>query len=155
MFCCLFYVLFALRFFPPSLSLNLNYVLRGLPAFFFRILRNRKFLLQVAAISEQAAAESSEESSKENSSNPLEWKSFDMQAVVSATEDLFLFILSEKGSRVRVFLIRDIIGAVDIALQDEVFGCSSDEMRQTRSEVCSTHLYRFASNNSSYKSKHS
>lgn len=87
----------------------------------------------VAAISEQAS-ESSEESSKDNSSNPLGWKSFDMEAVVSATEDLFLFILSKKGSRVRVFLIRDIIGAVDIVLQDEVLGCSSDKKYQTRSE---------------------
>ncbi|XP_023538257.1 uncharacterized protein LOC111799091 isoform X1 [Cucurbita pepo subsp. pepo] len=87
----------------------------------------------VAAISEQAA-ESSEESSKDSSSNPLGWKSFDMEAVVSATEDLFLFILSKKGSRVRVFLIRDIIGAVDIVLQDEVLGCSSNKKYQTRSE---------------------
>lgn len=118
--------------------LYLNYVLRGLPAFFSCVLTKKNLLLQVAAISEQAA-ESSEESSKDNS-NPLGWKSFDMQAVVSATEDLFLFILSKKGSRVRVFLIRDIIGAVDIVLQDEVFGCSSEEKRQTRSEVCSTHL---------------
>lgn len=104
-------------------------------------------MLQVAAISEQAA-ESSEESSKDSSSNPLGWKSFDMEAVVSATEDLFLFILSKKGSRVRVFLIRDIIGAVDIVLQDEVLGCSSNKKYQTRSEVCSTHLYIFSSNNS-------
>ncbi|CAL5327588.1 unnamed protein product [Camellia sinensis] len=29
----------------------------------------------------------------------LEWKSFDMRAVVSATEDLFKFILSDKGLR--------------------------------------------------------
>ncbi|XP_008445286.1 uncharacterized protein LOC103488364 isoform X1 [Cucumis melo] len=87
----------------------------------------------VAAISEQAS-ESSEESHKNNSSNPLGWKSFDMPAVVAATEDLFLFILSKKGSRVRVFLLRDIIATVDIVLQDEVFGCSSDENRQTRSE---------------------
>ncbi|XP_011649854.1 uncharacterized protein LOC101207577 isoform X2 [Cucumis sativus] len=87
----------------------------------------------VAAISEQAS-EPSEESLKENFSNPLGWKSFDMPAVVAATEDLFLFILSKKGSRVRVFLLRDIIATVDIVLQDEVFGCSSDEKRQTRSE---------------------
>ncbi|CAK9312776.1 unnamed protein product [Citrullus colocynthis] len=88
----------------------------------------------VAAISEQAASESSEESLEDNSLNPSGWKSFDMAAVVAATEDLFLFIFSKKGSRVRIFLLRDIIGTVDIVLQDEVFGYSSDEKHQSRSE---------------------
>lgn len=50
-----------------------------------------------------------------------------MRTVVSATEDLLLFILSEKGQRVQVFLLRDIIRAADIFLQDEVFGCSLTE----------------------------
>lgn len=135
-----------------SLFFYLNYVVRGLPAFFIHILTKKIIiiilkLLQVAAISEQAASESSEESLKDNSLNPPGWKSFDMAAVVAATEDLFLFIFSKKGSRVRVFLLRDIIGTVDIVLQDEVFGCSSDEKRQSRSEVCSNHLDIFASNN--------
>ncbi|XP_065636523.1 uncharacterized protein LOC136070470 [Quercus suber] len=50
-----------------------------------------------------------------------------MRAVVSATEDLLQFILSEKGVRVRVFLLRDIIGAADVLLQDEVIGCIPSE----------------------------
>lgn len=49
-----------------------------------------------------------------------ELKSFDMHSVVSATEDLLLFILSEKGQRVRVFLLQDIIRVVDIFLEEEV-----------------------------------
>ena len=43
-----------------------------------------------------------------------------MNSVVSATEDLLLFILSEKGQRVRVFLLQDIIRVVDIFLEEEV-----------------------------------
>ncbi|KAL3844054.1 hypothetical protein ACJIZ3_001457 [Penstemon smallii] len=54
------------------------------------------------------------------SSNRLGWKSFNMRAVVAATEDLFQFILSKKGSRVRVFLIRDVLEAADTFLEDEV-----------------------------------
>ena len=42
-----------------------------------------------------------------------------MNSVVSATEDLLLFILSEKGQRVRVFLLQDIIRVVDIFLEEE------------------------------------
>ncbi|CAK7354046.1 unnamed protein product [Dovyalis caffra] len=84
------------------------------------------------AISEQAS-DSSEESpnSEENSSDPLGWKSFDMRSVVNATEDLLLFILSEKGSRVRVFLLRDIIKAADDFLQDE-FGCTLNGKPEAR-----------------------
>lgn len=48
------------------------------------------------------------------------WKSFDMRAVVAATEDFLLFVLSDKGLRVRVFLLRDIMKAADAFLQDEV-----------------------------------
>ncbi|KAK9273388.1 hypothetical protein L1049_018198 [Liquidambar formosana] len=59
----------------------------------------------------------------ENSSNPLGWKSFNMRAVVAATEDIFQFILSEKGLRVRVYLLRDIIKAADTFLEDEVVAC--------------------------------
>ena len=98
-------------------------------------------MFQIAAVSEQAS-ESAEElpDNKGNSSGPLEWKSFDMRAVVAATEDLFQFILSRKGLRVRVFLIRDIISATDIFLQDEVIRCIFNEKLGTRapleSEVC-------------------
>lgn len=55
-----------------------------------------------------------------------------MHAVVAATEDLLHFILSEKGQRVRVFLVRDIIGAADAFLQDEVGGCMFDENPEAR-----------------------
>ncbi|MBA0564801.1 hypothetical protein Golob_009711, partial [Gossypium lobatum] len=87
----------------------------------------------IASISEQAS-ESSEEppKSEEKGSHPMGWKSFDMHAVVAATEDLLLFILSEKGQIVRVFLLRDIIRAADIFLQDEVMGCRLDAESKAR-----------------------
>ncbi|XP_057959308.1 uncharacterized protein LOC131151869 isoform X2 [Malania oleifera] len=82
----------------------------------------------VAAISEQASESVGESSIPgENSSNPSGWKSFDMRAVVAATEDLLNFILSDKGLRVRAFIIRDIVSAADVFLQDEVVACISDE----------------------------
>ncbi|PPR86409.1 hypothetical protein GOBAR_AA34282 [Gossypium barbadense] len=84
----------------------------------------------VAAISEQASEEPPE--SEENDSPPSGWKSFNMHAVVDATEDLLLFILSEKGLMVRVFLLRDIIRAADIFLQDEVFGCRLEAESKAR-----------------------
>ncbi|KAK4491040.1 hypothetical protein RD792_001761 [Penstemon davidsonii] len=68
----------------------------------------------IVAISQQASETDG------SSSNRLGWKSFDMRAVVAATEDLFQFILSKKGSRVRVFLIRDVLLAADTFLEDEV-----------------------------------
>ncbi|KAF5947263.1 hypothetical protein HYC85_013220 [Camellia sinensis] len=71
-------------------------------------------------------------SPEQNYHKSLEWKSFDMRAVVSATEDLFKFILSDKGLRVRVFLVRDIIKAIDIFLQDEVVANIFDEKVQAR-----------------------
>lgn len=82
----------------------------------------------IAAISEQASKSTRElPNSEENSSSPLGWKSFDMRAVVSATEDFLQFILSEKGLRVRIFLLRDIIGAADVLLEDEVIGRTPSE----------------------------
>ncbi|TYG64721.1 hypothetical protein ES288_D06G130700v1 [Gossypium darwinii] len=84
----------------------------------------------VAAISEQASEEPPE--SEENDSPLSGWKSFDMHAVVDATEDLLLFILSEKGLMVRVFLLRDIIRAADIFLHDEVFGCRLEAESKAR-----------------------
>ncbi|KAL3633420.1 hypothetical protein CASFOL_022182 [Castilleja foliolosa] len=82
----------------------------------------------VVAISEQAS-ETEETSSKpqENAPNGLGWKSFNMRAVVAATEDLFQFILSNKGSRVRVFLIRDVLNAADTFLEQKVVSGFSDE----------------------------
>ncbi|KAG5225155.1 aarF domain-containing protein [Salix suchowensis] len=80
------------------------------------------------AISEQASDSTEESPDSEGiSSDPLGWKSFDMRSVVNATEDLLLFILSEKGSRVRVFLLRDMIKAADVFLQDEVAGMLNEK----------------------------
>nr|VDD27036.1 unnamed protein product [Brassica oleracea] len=73
----------------------------------------------VAAISEQASATSRESPEDKTLKKSSELKSFDMNSVVSATEDLLLFILSEKGQRVRVFLLQDIIRVVDIFLEEE------------------------------------
>ncbi|EPS65390.1 hypothetical protein M569_09386, partial [Genlisea aurea] len=77
----------------------------------------------IAAISEQAS--DTDASWTKSSSSPLGWRSFDMRAVVSATEDLFTFILSKKGSRVRVFIIRDVLKVADTfldGLNDDKFG---------------------------------
>lgn len=92
-------------------------------------------MFQIAAISQQAS-ETDEASSKDhdNSSNRLGWKSFDMRSVVSATEDLFQFILSRKGSRVRVFLVRDLLKAADTFLEDGVLArCSEENSRKATS----------------------
>ncbi|KAF5456859.1 hypothetical protein F2P56_026292 [Juglans regia] len=87
----------------------------------------------MAAISEQPSKSNGEPTnSEDNYSSPLGWKSFDMRAVVAATEDLLLFILSEKGLRVRVFLLRDIIGAADVFMQDKVGGCIPSENVEAR-----------------------
>lgn len=98
-------------------------------------------LFQIAAISEQVSDASEETiNSEENLSQSLGWKSFDMRAVVAATEDLLLFILSEKGQRVRVFLLRDIIRAADTFFHDDVFGCILEKKNKARltpaAEVC-------------------
>ncbi|PNX83236.1 putative aarF domain-containing protein kinase, partial [Trifolium pratense] len=77
----------------------------------------------VAAISEQAS-ELTGDPNPEKFSSPSVWKLFDMHAVVDSTEDLLLFILSEKGHRVRLFLLRDIVEAADVFLQDEVIDCA-------------------------------
>lgn len=89
---------------------------------------------QVAAISES----SEEFSGSEGHSNAAGWKSFDMHAVVSATEDLLLFILSKNGRRVRAFLLRDIITAADAAVQNDGLDHSDDaksNLRKRSSEV--------------------
>lgn len=98
-------------------------------------------MFQIAAISEQASESSKEDSySEENFKSRLAWKSFDMRAVVAATEDLLLFILSDQGQMVRVFLLRDILAVTDSFLQDEVLGCGLNGKRErqhtTNSEVC-------------------
>ncbi|XP_057477847.1 uncharacterized protein LOC130765445 isoform X2 [Actinidia eriantha] len=86
----------------------------------------------ITAISQQAVESSSEATPEEKRSNPLGWKSFDMCAVVAATEDLFQFILSDKGFRVRVLLVRDIVKAADTFLQDEVITSIFNEKVQAR-----------------------
>ncbi|XP_009797515.1 uncharacterized protein LOC107774831 isoform X2 [Nicotiana tabacum] len=82
----------------------------------------------IAAISQQASETEGE--TQESYSNPL--GSFDIRAVVSATEDLLQFILSDKGSRVRVFLVRDIVKAADVFYQDEVLNDLLDEKLRAR-----------------------
>ncbi|KAF7093559.1 hypothetical protein CFC21_095967 [Triticum aestivum] len=74
----------------------------------------------IAAISQQSS-ESSKKPGEENTASSSDWRSFDMHSVVSATEDLFHFILSRKGWRVRVFLIQDIVKASDAFLQETTF----------------------------------
>nr|XP_016499695.1 PREDICTED: uncharacterized protein slr1919 isoform X4 [Nicotiana tabacum] len=83
---------------------------------------------QIAAISQQASETEGE--TQESYSNPL--GSFDIRAVVSATEDLLQFILSDKGSRVLVFLVRDIVKAADVFYQDEVLNNLLDEKLRAR-----------------------
>lgn len=82
----------------------------------------------ITAIFEDSSVSASENASNSTAkaTNVQGWKSFDMRSVVSATEDLFHFILSEKGWRIRVFLIQDIIKAADNFLQ-ETFPCVFDE----------------------------
>ncbi|CAM0905765.1 unnamed protein product [Alopecurus aequalis] len=80
----------------------------------------------IAAISQQSS-ESSNKQGDENTASSSEWRSFDMHSVVTATEDLFDFILSRKGWRVRVFLIQDIVKASDAFLQEATFPCIFDE----------------------------
>lgn len=109
--------------------------------FFLIMCVHFNFFSQIAAIAEQASETTGEtQSPEEQLSNPLGWKTFNMRSVVSATEDLFLFILSDKGFRVRLFLVQDIIKATDVFLQDQVADCIFDEDLQARmtseSEVC-------------------
>ncbi|XP_020265885.1 uncharacterized protein LOC109841358 [Asparagus officinalis] len=87
----------------------------------------------IAAISEQSselADEIPNTSTSKASANVPKWKSFDMRSVVASTEDLLRFILSEKGRRVRVFLVQDILKALDAFLQEEAFTCIFEEPAQ-------------------------
>lgn len=94
------------------------------------------------AISEQAVeTDKTNSESKETSAKPSGWKAFNMRAVVAATEDLLHFILSKKGSRVRVLLIRDIIRAADTFLEEEVVSCFSGENLRTSSLDPEVSLY--------------
>ncbi|XP_019107842.1 uncharacterized protein LOC104905999 isoform X2 [Beta vulgaris subsp. vulgaris] len=80
----------------------------------------------IAAISEASDSAEQHPDSVQDSSTPLRWKAFNMQSVVSATEDLLLFILSEKGLRVRMYLTRDVVKALDAFLQDDVITRNSN-----------------------------
>ncbi|KAL6611315.1 hypothetical protein ACP70R_039243 [Stipagrostis hirtigluma subsp. patula] len=76
----------------------------------------------ISAISEQSSeSDKSGYATGENANGSSEWRSFDMHSVVAATEDLFHFILSRKGWRVRVFLVQDIVKASDAFLQEATF----------------------------------
>ncbi|GLJ27534.1 hypothetical protein SUGI_0540290 [Cryptomeria japonica] len=80
----------------------------------------------VMAIAEQTSdtekdVESSKAQDDVESSEVREYAlSFDMRAVAASTVDLVDFIFSGKGERVRVFLIQDIVNAVDTFLQQEI-----------------------------------
>ncbi|XP_071696174.1 uncharacterized protein [Rutidosis leptorrhynchoides] len=91
----------------------------------------------VAAISVQSSqkTEKVDNNAHKSSSSPLEWNSFDMHAVVASTEDLLKFILSDKGFRVRLFIIRDILQVADVFLDDQLSFCMFDENRQPRYKV--------------------
>ncbi|XP_068643025.1 uncharacterized protein [Aristolochia californica] len=93
-------------------------------------IRWNRFERLVAAISEQASESTNElpDTVTNASTSTQGWRSFDMKAVVAATEDLLHFILSEKGRRVRVFLVQDIIKAADAFLDDEVLFYNSSEV---------------------------
>ncbi|CAM8898691.1 unnamed protein product [Rhodiola kirilowii] len=52
--------------------------------------------------------------------------------VAAISEQSIRFILSEKGSRVRVFLLRDILKAIDAFLEDEVDAYDFDEKIESR-----------------------
>ncbi|KAG8375370.1 hypothetical protein BUALT_Bualt10G0093000 [Buddleja alternifolia] len=90
----------------------------------------------ITVIAQQASeTDGTSSNSQETSSSPLGWKSFKMSSVVAATEDLFHFILSKKGARVRVFLIRDILDAADTFLEDELISRFSDgKLKSAKSE---------------------
>jgi len=90
--------------------------------------------VQVAAISEQASEITGDPSSEKFSSSSV-WKLFDIHAVVDSTEDLLSFILSDKGLRVRLFLLRDIVEAAEHFLQEEVIDCAFDEKPQGQSTL--------------------
>lgn len=95
--------------------------------------------MQIAAISEQASESLNVRTS--TFSEPS-WKSFDMHAVVSATEDLLHFILSEKGRRVRVFLILDIIKAYNEFLDEQAYPCIFDRKADRNNiEVCLKNIH--------------
>lgn len=95
----------------------------GLYIVFFYFFLLTSFVFQIAAISEQSSESSSTvgADSSENANGSPEWRSFDMHSVIAATEDLFDFILSRKGWRVRVFLVQDIVKASDVFLQEATF----------------------------------
>ncbi|XP_074560730.1 uncharacterized protein LOC141816906 [Curcuma longa] len=80
----------------------------------------------ISAISEQSAE-------TENEATLLQ-KGFDMRSVVASTEDLLNFVLSEKGWRVRVFLVQDILKAADTFIEEAAgLSCMFDSQKTTES----------------------
>lgn len=61
-----------------------------------------------------------------------------MRSVVASTEEFVRFILSEKGWRVRVFLIQDVIKASDAFLQEAAYPCffEKEHVQESDPEVC-------------------
>lgn len=90
---------------------------------------------QIAAISEQASETGDEQlnhSGMNMSENAGGWKSFNMRTVAAATEDLFHFILSEKGRRVRIFLVKDIVNVADSLIEGEAMACNVPDKAKTK-----------------------
>ncbi|XP_049933387.1 uncharacterized protein LOC116252740 isoform X2 [Nymphaea colorata] len=81
----------------------------------------------VMAISESAEPKEKEEKASIHAPTAEEWKSFDMRAVVLATEDLFNFIFSGQGLRVQIFLCQDIVKAADAFFDPKVLSSFSSE----------------------------
>ncbi|XP_074280420.1 uncharacterized protein LOC141605509 isoform X2 [Silene latifolia] len=97
----------------------------------------------IAAISEEASDSAEPRPNfEQESSIPVRWKSFDMRSVVAATEDLFLFILSGKGLRVRLHLTRDILKAADAFLLEEVVHKFNDDFYERKTSMSEEHTRR-------------
>ncbi|KAI0497045.1 hypothetical protein KFK09_023373 [Dendrobium nobile] len=93
--------------------------------------RLERLITAISDLSSEETNESSDSASRATSGRG--WKSFDMHSVVAATEDLLCFVLSVKGQRVRVFLLRDIIKVADAFLKEETFRCRDLTQETTKS----------------------
>lgn len=91
----------------------------------------------VMAIAEQTSvtdkdAQGNRSQNDVDSAAVKEWTlSFDMRAVAASTVDLFDFIFSGRGERVRIRLVQDIVKALDVFLQQEIFGYLYPERGET------------------------
>ncbi|KAH9304656.1 hypothetical protein KI387_009060, partial [Taxus chinensis] len=103
----------------------------------------------VMAIAEQTSATDKDAQSQNNLDSTEAGEcvlSFDMRAVAASTVDLFDFIFSGKGERIRIFLIQDIVNAVDTFLQQEIFSYLYPE-RSESAESSNVSNEKFRSSN--------